>query len=80
MPSIEQLQEKYQEEICELCSDTYYNGNVNSAPHNLCEGSMCSRAWENFYESNLLLQSENAGIIGNIGIGDGLELYLQTFK
>jgi hypothetical protein len=30
------------ESICKKCADIYYNGYVNTGPHNLCEGAHCS--------------------------------------
>ena len=37
---------KPQEDICKLCADFYYNGTVNTAPHNLCEGVKCEEVGE----------------------------------
>ena len=42
----EDLMEKHQERMCELCEDCVYGHKVNSGPHNLCEGARCDEALE----------------------------------
>jgi hypothetical protein len=42
----EDLMEMHQERMCDLCSDCFFEGSVNSNQYNLCEGSKCDDAVE----------------------------------
>lgn len=35
-----------QERACELCKYAFFDGDVNTNQHNLCEGSRCEQALE----------------------------------
>lgn len=41
-----------QEELCEYCKDTFFDGSVNSGPWNLCEGAKCDEAREMYLDDN----------------------------
>ena len=44
--------EELEEELCSYCPYTEYGQTeVNTGPHNLCEGCMCDDAYENYKES-----------------------------
>lgn len=47
---ISQLMDESQDAICELCKDKYFEGSVNTGPHNLCEGSRCAEAQDDFID------------------------------
>ena len=42
----EDLKELHQERMCDLCSDCFFEGSVNTNQYNLCEGSRCDYAVE----------------------------------
>lgn len=41
-----------QDELCEYCKDNIYEGDVNTRPDNLCEGSRCEEAKEMYLDDN----------------------------
>ena len=46
------LQEELDEELCSYCPYTEYGQTeVNTGPHNMCEGCRCDDAYENYKES-----------------------------
>lgn len=58
-----------QDAICDHCKDTFYDGSVNTGPHNLCEGRHCKEATESYLEDNPII----TGTAGEMDV-QGLEV------
>ena len=48
--TIDELTKDQKDEVCDICKDIFFNGHVNTGPHNLCEGAKCEEAFEMYIE------------------------------
>ena len=48
--------QQYQNEICRMCENKFFNGNASSSYHFMCEGRRCEDAYEIFEESDEYLE------------------------